>query len=206
MHAELIMDGSTSASINRPNPPATIRSGDIETILQWAMAQGRYTSWRLPDARELAMDHGWTCIPKGVSRAYHGGGIVLTRPVLADAGRVFDAVMALPDADTIKMVIACARAGVRPDCLLGIEPRQVEEVVYGVRKVGRRNRRRGRKTTIMVWKPSPEAICAARAAYTRWHGAIDRLIGTLRSELTHWRITGFSAPAAPWDQGLEKSA
>ena len=57
------------------------------------------------------------------------------------------------------------------------------------------------------WEPChPTAICATREIYARWHAALARLAAHLVGELTDWSISGFSAPAAPWDVALKESA
>lgn len=182
---------------------------DIEQLVQWALAETGYLPWRNPTDEDLAMDHGLDVIPKGTRALYRpSGGIALKvrGGMPFDANRVIEAIKSL-DAATASQIIACGKEKIRPNCLAGVEPRQVLKTI-GWRKAAKR--RKGRKTNrkpvqVWVWEPvEPQAICAARAAYTRWHDGMTALVGMLKDQLTHWRITGFGAPRGPWKQALEK--
>lgn len=177
---------------------------DIEALVQWAMGEtsARHLPWRNPSARALAMDHGWTCIPKGVSREYHGADILLPIPTDPDAIAVVAAIEALDDPALAAQIIACGRANLRPECYLGVEPRRVEKVISW-RKAAKK--KKGKKTNrrpvrIVVWEPcEPAAICAARDAYSRWHAGLTVLMRLVSGKLNRWQTTGFRAPARPWE-------
>jgi len=172
---------------------------DIEALVQWAIAQTGYLPWRNPSAEDLAMDHGWDCVPKSARALYQqSGGIALKCKggIAVEAVIVVQAIKALPAAMAAQ-VIPHAREASRPNALIGIEPRRVGKKVYGRKRNGKR---RGRPATVMSWAPcSPEAICDARSAYSLWHAGLSRLAKVLMGQLTHWEINGFAAPAAPWE-------
>lgn len=174
---------------------------DIEELLRWAIGQTGYLPWCNPSDDDLALDHGWDCVPKGTRALYQPSrGIALRRGIDPDAAFVVEAVKAL-DGEVAAQIIACARQGIRPNCLEGVEPRRVAKHVYAKK----RGKKKHRRSIIMVWEPcDPETICLARAAYVRWHRAVASMIAALRGQLMHWRITGFSAPPVPWEQALEK--
>lgn len=190
--------------------PPTVQGGrqpiDIEQALWWALGQTGYLPWRGCSERELAFDHGYTVLPKGCSREFHGGATLLRRPIEPDAALVIEAVKAL-DPAIAAVVIACARERIRPDWMEGVEPRQVATTVYGHVRVGKRRKRRGRPARVVVWQPcDPGVIRAAREVYARWHAALAVLAHELRGQLNGFAINGFAAPAAPWAEALRNTA
>lgn len=157
-----------------------LRAGvDLEEAVQWAAGRPRYLPWRNPTHADLALDHDWDARCKGADALYQPSrGIALraTGDLSAEALTIIAAINALPDR-VGSIIKECARGKTRPDCMLGIEPRQVAKKISWRKATRRdRNRRRNRKPVLVqVWEPcSPEAICAARAAYTRWHDAMTR--------------------------------
>lgn len=190
----------------RPIPPIGQRV-DIETLVGWAIGQTGYLPWSGVSDKELAMDHGWTAIPKGVSREYHARELLLRCKggIPFDAMTIVEAVKAL-EPSIASMVIACARKAIRPDWCRDIVPRQVPKTVSW-RSKSKKKKKGHRSHTTLVWTPcSPEAICAARDAYQRWHQGMAGLATALAGVLKHWQTIGFSAPRAPWEQEVEKAA
>lgn len=182
---------------------------DIEALVQWAMEEtsAKHLPWRNPSPRALAMDHGWTCIPKGVSREYHGAEVVLRVGTDHDAITVVEAIKALDDPAVAAQIIACGRGNLRPECHLNVEPRRVEKIVSwrkaAKKKKGNKKNRKPVRTS--VWEPcSPEAICAARDAYKRWHDGLTNLARVLDGQLSRWKVTGLRASAKPWEEANKK--
>lgn len=181
------------------------RPVDIEALLQWAIARSGRLPWDRTRDQELAFDRGHTAQlrrrpPASWVLAEACAGVrVAGRPLPVmmqpgpDAELVLLAVRRLGDPAVAGVVIACARAKIRPDCMLGVEPRRVE------RPLSWRKARRGQPRVRMVWEPcDPAAIRAAREVYRRWHAALGRLADELRGALDEWQINGLAAPAEPW--------
>ena len=200
MVGELTLDGLAS------NRPATVqpfaesgrRPVDIERLLWWAMEQTGYLPWKGVSPRELMFDHGYTVLPRGCSREYHGGGTLLRRAVDEDAATVIAAIMAL-DPVIAGVVIRCAREKIRPDWMPGVEPKQVQRPISWRKGRRKRGKRGHRAVFVTVWEPcDPAAIRAARAAYEDWHEAVNALAAGLAGMLIDWKIKGFRAPRLPW--------
>jgi hypothetical protein len=113
-----------------------------------------------------------------------------------DAELVIAAIKHL-DAAIAATIFACARAKIRPDCMIGVVPKRVAKASYGYKRNGKR---RGRPVITMVWDVDPRAICRARDHYLAWHAALTRLISELQDRLSGFRINGFSAPTSPWEE------
>lgn len=186
---------------------------DIEALLQWTVAQSGRLPWRRDTVFDLTLNPytvrlrrqhvGWALAETYVGlrlNAENGRQVVErhpARPLPRDARIVLDAVMAL-DGATAATVIACARAHIRPDWMPGVEPRQVERM--------ERCRKKHRSVRRVVWEPcSPEQIRAVRAVYSRWHEALTATAKMLRDELSEWRINGFAAAVAPWEEPVAKT-
>lgn len=186
------------------NRPATVRGGrpiDIERLLQWAEAQSIAPRLRVPSARELTINP-YDVHVRGVCNVFRGAGVPVEGGRYAadiDAERVLAAVDRL-DPFTRSIVRVNARGGRRPDWMEGVTPRRVP--VY------RRCKKRHRKAAAgHRWEPcSPQAICASRELYGRWHATLGRLAAALDGQLICFRINGFAAPAAPWEEGEQKTA
>lgn len=193
------LDGSL---LNRPQPSAAKAAIDIEALLSWAIAQSGHLPWHGVSERELMYDHGYTVVPRHCSREYRGGGAVLARATDDDAATVIAAIKGL-DGAIAAVVIACARSGIRPDWMAGVEPRLVPRSAYAKT----RGKKRHRRAVQMVWVPChPDAIRAAREIYQRWHLALQRLMSELAGELGAWEINAFSAPAEPWAVDAQQAA
>lgn len=185
------------------NRPATVqrRPVDIEWLLQWAEDQSIAPRLRVPSPRELTLNP-YDVHVRGVSNVFCGAGVPVEGGRYAgdiDAERVLAALERL-DPFTLAIVRVNARRGGRPDCMAGVEPRLVP--------VLRRSKKKHRKVAAgHRWEPcSPQAICAARELYGRWHAALQRLAATLDGQLIGFSINGFAAPAAPWEAGEQKAA
>lgn len=182
--------------------PAARQPIDIEALLQWAIGQSGHLPWRGVSARELMFDYGFTVIPKGCRREFRGGGTLLSRAIDDDAAVVVEAVKAL-EGGIAGVVIACARKGIRPDWMEGIEPRLVPRLAYPKK----RGKKKHRRAVTMEWKPChPQVICAARDVYRRWHAALAALAVELDGALIGWRIKGLAAVPEPWAISGEKAA
>jgi hypothetical protein len=191
------------------------RRADIEVVVQWAVARSGRLPWDNARDQELSFDRGLTVRPK--RRAPGSWALAEACAGLTYQGRPLKAVMHPgPDADRVlaairrldpaaaATVLSCARAGIRPDCMLGIEPRRVAVVLSW-----RKGRRKGghRPIVKMQWEPcAPEAICLARATYERWHAAMRVLSIALKGTLEAWEINGFAAPLRPWEEGAKENA
>lgn len=193
------------------NRPATVqrRPVDIEWLLQWAYERTAYVSYRNTTRQALWFNHGYTAIPKGCHNRFAGGemSVNLRSASAEDAKRVVAAVEAL-DPWSAAIVSRCAKKANRPDCFAGVEAREVETRTYPKRR-GRNGRKRKVHKAVVTkrWEPChPSAIRAAREIYERWHAAVARLAQQLDGRLTDWSISGFAAPAAPWEAALEKTA
>jgi len=182
---------------------------DIETLLQWAYSQTIYVSHRNASDRATMFNHGYTAIPRGCHGSFAGGdtAVMLARDGAADARTVITAVGELDPWSKV-IVTRCAKGATRPDCFIGIEAQQVQVMTYP-RKKGKKGKKRKSHIPIvtMRWEPChPSAICASREIYARWHTIVGRLARTLEGALTNWSITGFRAPAAPWETTAQEAA
>jgi hypothetical protein len=183
-----------------PDPPQPERCMktpvDIEVLLQWAVAQTVPLPWRGVSPRELMFDHGWTVIPRGVSKAYPSAGIRLSASVVPDAQAVLDAVQTL-DPPVADMLIACAKAERRPQWFA--EPRRVPIV--------KRHKKRHRQkiSGYRIVPPDPACARAAEHAYSRWWDALADLAVILEPILAHWHATGPAASPEPWNGSTEAS-
>lgn len=194
------MEGLAETFQNIPAAAGGPAPIDIEDLLQLALQQPVYRPFRVVSERALAYNYGYTAVPKGCHGGFAGGEVLLRVPAGADAAAVVAAVNAL-DPWTRAIVRRCAVGGTRPDWFEGVgAPRRVA--------VMKRHKRRHRKVKVGErWEPcSPQAICAAREIYARWHSAVTRLAEVLRGRLTDWRITGFAAPESPWEAGSARPA
>lgn len=183
---------------------------DIEVLVQWAVARSGRLPWDRTRDRELMFDQGLTAKPRhrlpaswvlaeACAGLRHNGRALpaLMRPG-PDAERVIEAVKRL-DPATAATILCCARSKIRPDCMVGVEPRRVPRRV--------RSKKRHKAVTRMFWYPcDPAAICAARAIYARWHAGMMALLAALRGRLEAWNINGFGAAAQPWEGRLKEIA
>lgn len=177
------------------------RSIDIEHLLQWAEAQSIAPRLRVPSARELTLNP-YDVHVRGASNVFFGAGMMVeggryTADI--DAERVMAAVERL-DPFSLSIVRVNAKSCRRPDWMEGVEPRLVP--------VFRRSKKRHRKGLAgQRWEPcSPQAICATRDIYGRWHVALRRLAVALDGKLISFEINGFAAPAVPWEPVEQKVA
>lgn len=198
------IEGITLAGRARPMPI------DIEFLVQWAVARSGRLPWDRTRDRELMFDQGLTAKPRhrmpsswvlaeACAGLRHNSRALpaIMRPG-PDAERVIEAIKRL-NPSTAANILACARAKIRPDCMLGIEPRRVPRSYRG--------RKSHRRAIRMEWEPcTPEAICAARAIYMQWHVGMTALAECLRGGLEAWDINGFRAPAQPWEGGAQETA
>lgn len=182
---------------------------DIEALIAWALRRSGRLPWLRAGDRELAFDRGFDAMPRrrpnigwvlaeacaGLHFAGRGNWAMMSPG--PDAAQVVAAIRRLP-ADVAAMVIACGRAGIRPDWMEGVEPRQVPK--------SRRDRRRHRRGRVMVWEPChPDAICQARDAYRRWwHGIVQ--VSASVGPLAQWEISTILAPPEPWLLMPQKNA
>lgn len=176
---------------------------DIEAAVQWAISFTGNLPWRNPTDDDLALDHGWTCVPKATRGLYRqSGGLLLKASggISGDAAIIVAEIKALP-ARMAALVIDHAREQSRPNPLVGVIPERIERTVSWRKAKRKRGRKAGhRPVKQLVWFPcSPEAICAAREDYTLWHEGLNRLVATLSGKLTYCRISGFFASSRPWE-------
>lgn len=188
-------------------PSKGSRSGplpvDIEFVVQWAVARSGRLPWDNARDAELMFDQGLTARlrrrpPADWLTATLTAGLRRERRPLpaimrpsGDAELVIAAIKRLPPA-AAQTVLVCARAKIRPDCMLGVEPVRVPRQV--------RSKRRHKLVTRMAWEPcDPSSIRAAREGYQAWHAAMRCLAEQLRGALEAWQINGFGAPARPWE-------
>lgn len=176
---------------------------DIEVLVQWAISFTGNLPWRNPTDNDLAIDHGWTCVPKATRGLYQQSGGVLLKAsggISGDAALIVAAIKALPAAMAAQ-VITHAREQTRPNPLVGITPIRIEKTVAWRKAKKKPGRKKGhRPVKITVWYPcGPEAICAARADYALWHEGLSLLVTSLTGRLEHCRLSGFAAPARPWE-------
>lgn len=88
-------------------------------------------------------------------------------------------------------LVACGRAGVRPD----VSPLRIERL---------RPRYAGQRKVVghdPVYETAPATVALERATYAVWHHALTLLAGLLAG-LERFQVVGPSAPSAPWDDGL----
>lgn len=179
---------------------------DAEALITWALKRSGRLPWTCIRDAELSFDQGltarprrppdvsWTIAEACAGLRFSGRG---ARPLMdpgPDAVRVLAAIGMLEPA-AAALVIACGRAGIRPDWMQGVVPRQVP----GRRK---RCRKKHRKITVMVWEPcSPESLRAARDDYRRWRAGVATVARQLENALEAWEIAGIFAPVDPWRQG-----
>lgn len=204
--------GNRPATVQARQDVVVRRVVDIEMLLQWALARTGRLPWCGVQERELAFDRGCTARPRrreqagwALAEACAGLRLGNGRPLPAmmepgpDALRVLAAVRRLDDPQIAGVVVACARARIRPDWMPGVEPAQVRRWV--------RCRKRHRAVVRLVWEPcDPAAIRAARELYAGWQRALLRLAAELDGQLDGWRINGLAAPAAPWRDTVAKIA
>jgi hypothetical protein len=198
------MDGSIfPAPVPRTIVPQPI---DIEDLLQWAVAYSKPVM-TISSERAALFNYGYTALPAACGGSFSGGSIAIPmrRAIDVDADLVLQAVNGL-DMWTRSLVLANARRHGRPDWMEGVEPQQVETKGY-FRKKGWR-RKQHKTSTVMVWLNGigPAKIRAARDEYSRWHGALTRLVAVLNGQLKSFTIKGFGAPAAPWEPAIKESA
>lgn len=172
-------------------------------LAQWAIGFTGNLPWRNPSDNDLALDHGWNCIPKGTRGLYRQSGGVLLKAsggISGDAATVVAGIRGLP-ARMASLVIAHAREQSRPNPLVGIVPGRVEKTVSWRKAKKKPGRKKGhRPVKELVWFPcSPEAICAARQDYVSWHNGLTHLSASLDGKLTYCRVRGFAAPERPWE-------
>jgi len=191
----------------RRRSPQERRPIDAEALVTWALRRSGRLPWANARDRELAFDKGLSAKPRtrllgdwGLAAACAGlsvGVRALYSPMMEpgpDAALVLMAIGRLEPA-IAALVIACGRAGIRPDWMPGVEPRPVERT--------RRSRRRHRKVVCVAWEPcSPESLRAARAAYQHWHSGVRLLAMLLAGALESWEICGFAAPSEPWARAV----
>lgn len=175
---------------------------DMEGLLRWAYSQTSYVSYQNAKERSLAINHGYTAIPKGCHSLFTGADaeVTLKRTSQPDAKLIIAAVDAL-DPWSRAIIARCAKSDIRPDCFVGIEAREVEVRTYPKTRIKKGWKKKSHKTVITKrWEPChPMAIRAAREIYARWHVAVERLSDDLTEHLSDWHITGFSAPEQPWE-------
>ncbi len=118
--------------------------------------------------------------------------------VHADAQAVHDAVLAMGP-DLAALIVEHARAGTRPDALLGAEtqilPRDVTR--KGKPKV---EWSRCRNYPVIVWLKvinHPDYLASVRKRYRTWWHALAYLAEGLGA-LAEYRVTGPAAPEKPW--------
>jgi hypothetical protein len=164
---------------------------DIEALLHWALTQPVYQPFRGVSDRALMMNYGFTAIPKGAGGSYAGGDALLRYPAQQDATTIIAAINAL-DGWSRAIIRVNAIAAIRPDCMIGVQPRRLP--------VRKRCGKKHRKVVVgHRWDPvSPATLVTIREIYTTWWRAVDRLRGHLADQLNDWQITGFLAPEQPW--------
>lgn len=189
-----------------------ILSVDIEWMVTYALARSGRLPWSRPGDQALSYDRGLTARPRrrapgswALAEACAGLRIGAGREVPAtmtpsgDVAIVIEAIKRLhPRAASL--ILACGRAHIRPDYTVEgrVEPTKVLKSV--------KCRKRKRRIDRMVWDVDPEAIRAARAAYTAWHDGLHHLTLLLAGRLSGFRINGLSAPAEPWREAAKKTA
>lgn len=175
---------------------------DVEALITWALQRSGRLPWANARDRELAFDSGLTARPRkaphvtwGTAEAcaglrFDGRSLRAMMTPGPDASRVLLAIGRL-EPGTAALVIACGRAGIRPDWMPGVEPRQVQRA--------KRCRKKHRKIAVPVWEPcSPDTIRVARDAYRRWRAGVAEVWRQLADALESWEIDGFAAPIDPW--------
>ncbi len=190
------------------DPVERVPSIDVEHLLQWAVQRTGKLPWSRDGEGDLSFDHGLTAKlrrrPKiGWATAQVTAGLWRAgRPLSAsvtphgDIAVVIDAIKHLPPA-IAAMVLACARSGIRPDWMPGVEPKMVQKHLYK----RRHGKRRGRHVPhlVMVWDIEPATVRAARDAYAQWHQALTAMAVVLPASLSRWQVRGIGAPASPWN-------
>ena len=204
-----------------PLPAREVISLDIELILQWALTQTGHLPWSRDRDTDLMFDKGLTAKPRKrppinwtIAMACAGLKLGTERPLPAtmtpsgDAEIIIEAVKRLPSRQA-SLILACARAQIRPDWTVNghAEARRHEKSCWEKKSVPQKKgwskkwkKARVGRPHLKVWyDPTPEAICAARDAYTLWHDGICHLMTELRGHLSRFKINGFSAPERPWE-------
>lgn len=188
-----------------PAPPPAVEAIDIEVLLRRVFADEIAADARQAgDAGTLA---GGSTTAVLLRTAELGTVVSSSRAtargdVPADYDRVLAAVRGLPPVLS-SLVRRHAFLGDRPDWHPWSMPR-IEPVLR--RRKGRpqpqmRNDASGNAIACAVVAVDPaEAIAGDRADYTRWHGALARLV-TVLADVTLERFAPYGplAPAAPWD-------
>jgi len=206
------------AEASLPSVPSSAPvSGDIETIVQWAIKRTGRLPWSNSTDAELSLDRGLTAQPRRKPRGrwylveacaglnFGFGRVYPMKTPGSDAAMVIEAIKRLP-AEQASAVLMFARARRRPDW---VEDLPLPRPVYRADKAGEvkvvRHKGWGRKKRNVPpycplhWPLDPEAICAARRVYSLWHAGMTRLAQLLDGELTRWRNVHFAARPAPWD-------
>ena len=205
--------GTGQFEADRPNSPEP-RPIDIEVLVQLAIERSGNLPWSRVRDRELAFDKGLTVKPRkraivswleaeamaGIS--FEGKAPPARMHPGPDLELVINAIKRL-EPRMASAVIACGRAKIRPNCMLGVVPKRVARTTYGYKRNGKR---RGRPVITMVWDVDPKAICLARELYSAWHAALTRIMHELRDRLSNYSINGFLAPASPWEVTDQKIA
>ena len=196
-----------------------ILAADIETVVQWALSRTGKLPWSNPRDEELSLDRGLTAQPKRKPRGswllvYACAGLKLGghRPIVpvmspgTDAAMVIEAIKRLP-AEQASAVLMFARAARRPDWIENPPgPRPIyrqgskDEVKIIRHKGSGRKKRNVPPYCPLYWPLDPEAICAARRAYSLWHAGLTRLCAALSGQLKRWPSIGFDVSSAPWER------
>ena len=195
----------------------------IEALLHWAFGR-EHARLDFDDIGLAALGYGYVSSMVAISEheqlgcRVQGGG--RSRPH-DDAEAVAAAVAALPPTlggRGMAMTIAeHARAGTRPDALVGVVQR-IEPVTWTSRGAGGQRKgaverlpresyvERGRvrwfvPTVVPItWRPSSQEIAAKRRAWLAWWGALRDLRAGLAAngDLRGWVLTDEMPPRAPW--------
>lgn len=169
---------------------------DIETVVNWTYQQQRAHRSAPGDARERAWLVG-------------GGGCDYSRPIVQGGGAgAFDL---HPDAELVHHLIAVHRLHLlaeygrmadRPDWRPGARPR-CEPLLdgAGLPKIHREWSKT--KKVQSEWCPvryldDPQSVAVDRDRYRAWRSGLVTLAGLVVDRLQRWRVTGPSAPVAPW--------
>lgn len=195
------------------------RDIDIERLLVWTVRDQQAVGADAWGERAWLEGHGCSsdgmvAIARAEALGTHidAGGRRVAGRVHADALTVIEMVERARW-PTRALLLAHARTDSRPEWMPGAEPfRQVRAMVWRgaklVPKVVRDKHGHARGFEMVTVDRRPE-IAAARAAYARWHEGVEcvaRVLMANRGLLAAHRVTGFRAPARPWENGLERKA
>lgn len=172
---------------------------DIEQLVVWALVDNGL-------GREFVMDRNgrmdWRDTGVIVDRGSSRASVALPTMRHEDAGRIAQAIAALPDRARALVVIH-GRTNCRPDwCEEGVGREEAKtnrrgQVEYHYERPGdRHSRKLGPK---LVWVgETPERVAWFREAYAVWWAALEGMVGPLNEVMTKYEAKGPAVAAEPW--------